>query len=102
MVTPTSSILSIADACEHLNIEMDSGDNHVIEAAIEAARRHVEAWLGPLDDFDPVPPDIVAALKLMVAHLYENREATSGGQGSVTVVPFGLHDLIGPYRRWEF
>lgn len=70
----------------------------------EAARQHVERWVGPLEDFgataDDVPSDIKAAIRMFVGHLVANREATA------TDVPaeiaLGFHDLIGPYRKWEF
>ncbi|MCS0494337.1 head-tail connector protein [Ancylobacter sp. MQZ15Z-1] len=98
----TSDILPLADLKADLRIDFDDDDT-LLGGKLEAARRHVEAWCGPLEDFaDGVPADLIEAMKLLAGHLYENREATYAGQGEVTEVPFGFHDLIGPYRKWEF
>lgn len=98
----SESIVTLAALKKHLNITLDDDDD-VLASNREAARRHIEAWCGPLDDFGvEVPADLVEAMKMLAGHLYENREASFVGQGSVTEVPFGFHDLIGPYRKWEF
>jgi len=39
-----------------------------------------------------VPPDIVQAVRMMVAHLDQNREAAD--------TPFGVETLLGPHRIW--
>lgn len=39
-----------------------------------------------------VPSDVIAAIKLMVGHLYENREATSGF--NVNEIPMGVKSLL--------
>lgn len=94
--------VSIAAVKRHLNVTTDADDG-VISNKMDAALRHIEAWCGPLADFaNGVPADLIEALKQLAAHLYENREATFVGQGGVSEVPFGFHDLIAPYRRWEF
>lgn len=41
-----------------------------------------------------IPANIKAAIKLMVGHLYMNREATT--PGSMTELPFGFTALLGP------
>lgn len=98
----SESIVTLAALKKHLNITL-ADDDDVLASNREAARRHIEAWCGPLDDFEAgVPADLVEAMKMLAGHLYENREASFIGQGSVTEVPFGFHDLIGPYRKWEF
>jgi uncharacterized phiE125 gp8 family phage protein len=48
-----------------------------------------------------VPADLKQAIKMLAAHLYENREATLVGQ-SASVIPFGIGDLVMPYRRYVF
>lgn len=98
----TEAIVSLAEMKEHLRIAAaETGFDTDISGKLEAARKHVEKWVGPLDDMaDGVPEDIKAALKLFAAHLYAHREAIA------TDVPAeiaaGFHDLIGPYRAWEF
>lgn len=42
------------------------------------------------------PASLVAAIKLMIGHLYANREAVAAG---ITEVPFGVTALCAPYRR---
>ncbi len=44
-----------------------------------------------------VPPAIRTAILLMVAHWYNNREASTEGQQSE--IPFGASALIAPFRR---
>ena len=98
----TGEIVSLNELKAHLNVTLDE-DDWVLSVKLDAARQHIEAWCGPLDTFEgAVPHDLREALKQLAGHLYENREATFIGQGAVTEVPFGFHELIGPYRRWEF
>jgi len=48
-----------------------------------------------------VPKPIKAAIKLLVAELYEHREDVNVGQ-SVNAMPFGSEALLAPYRIWDF
>ncbi len=96
----TDDILSLADLKAHAIIEHDDDDVD-LGAKREAARRHIEAYVGSLDDFtDGVPADIVEAMKLLATHFYQTREAAQGD--ALSEIPFGVFDLIGPYRKWEF
>lgn len=98
----TSDIVSLAEIKAHLGDTLDIDDT-LLTGMLEAARRHIEAWCGPFDDIEgDVSPALCEALKQLAGHFYENREATFIGQGSVSEVPFGFYDLIGPYRKWEF
>jgi len=48
-----------------------------------------------------VPRPILHAIKLLAAHLYENREATSrsvAGESGLKEIPFGVRDLLFPYK----
>ena len=45
---------------------------------------------------DDVPTPIKQAIKLLVAHLYENRELVS--QNSVNTIPYTVGQLLQPYR----
>lgn len=46
-----------------------------------------------------VPSSLKLAVKLLAAHLYENREATAPIE--IREVPLGIHALLKPWRVWE-
>lgn len=48
-----------------------------------------------------VPLPLYEAIKLLVAHWYENREASLVGVTS-SELPFGLIDILNRYRAWVF
>lgn len=54
------------------------------------------------DEPEHVPAPIRQAIKMHVAHLYENREATYLGQGGFAPVPFAVDELLSSYRTWVF
>lgn len=45
-----------------------------------------------------LPADIVAAIKLLVGHLYANREAVSAN--GLAVLPLGVEQLLWPYKHF--
>ncbi|WP_353444010.1 head-tail connector protein [Sphingomonas faeni] len=45
----------------------------------------------------PAPSALITAVKMLMAHLYRNREATSIG-AAISEVPFGVSVLCQPYR----
>lgn len=99
------SILSVEDVKAHANITI-SEDDTLLEGKIAAA----EAWVGkfigtPLDDAtafpDGTPEPLKEAVRQLVAHLYENREASIVAV-SAELMPLGLYDLMAPYREWSF
>ena len=47
------------------------------------------------------PAPLKEAVRQLAGHLYENREATLVGTGA-SALPFGVMDLLGPYRAWSF
>lgn len=47
--------------------------------------------------YSQVPADLVAAIKLLAAHLYENREAVLVGENAV-VLPFAVDALVSRHR----
>jgi uncharacterized phiE125 gp8 family phage protein len=51
---------------------------------------------------EDVPSSIRAAIKLLVAHLYEQRELVNIGIQNVTEIPFTLNALLMSYRLWNF
>lgn len=49
-----------------------------------------------------VPVPFYEAIKLLVAHWYENREAALVGAGTFGELPLGLPEILTPYRTWSF
>jgi hypothetical protein len=94
--------LSILDVGDHLNFTSEelARDNSVIYAITKAAIAHTETLCGTLTD--PVPEDLIAAVKLLCGHLYENREDTIYGTGAVSSVPNGYAEMILNHRVWAF
>lgn len=94
-------IVSLHDMKAHLRVEHSDDDAQILDA-LAAAQGVVESWCGPLDDFaDGVPAALVQAMKMLVAHFYENREATLM-EGRGTEMLFGFFDLIDPHRLRAF
>ena len=98
------SVITLDDMKSHLNVTT-TDDDTLITAKIAAA----EAFITPYvlaatieTDFPSgAPPDLQEAVRQLAAHLYENREASVIGN-TPSVLPFGLWDLIGPYRLMSF
>jgi uncharacterized phiE125 gp8 family phage protein len=54
---------------------------------------------GGSPDNNPLPPAILAAMKLMLGHLWENREAVTDGRvNSLMEIPLGIARLLGPWK----
>lgn len=99
------TIISVEDAKAHMNIVGDDDDT-LIAAKIEAAEAWAARFIGvELDDAetfpDGVPEPVKEGIRQLVAHLYENREATVPSIALTEVRP-GLYDLLNPYRCWVF
>lgn len=99
------SIISIEDAKAHMNVTADDDDT-LIAAKIEAAEGWIAKFIGTaLNDAtsfpDGTPEPLKEAVRQLVAHLYENREATLAGITMSDVSP-GLFDLMAPYREYVF
>lgn len=95
------TILALDDAKAHLNVFV-TDDDTLIQNKIAAA----EAWIGQyigqdLNTLSPFPDPLKEAIRQLVAHLYNNREASLIGINIVDNCP-GLFDLLAPYRTWNF
>lgn len=53
------------------------------------------------DSGSDVPGPIIQAIKLLVSHMYENREPVNIGS-SVSEIPMAIDALLAPYRVWTF
>lgn len=83
---------------QHLNLD-DGFDAPLLAHHLEAAEGHIANLIGATALPVPVPPAITQAVLMLTAFWYENREAAAGG-GSPYVVPFGVTELLQPYRKW--
>lgn len=99
------SVITVEDAKAHMNVTTDADDD-LIAGKIGAA----EAWIGKfvgfaLDDAeafpDGTPEPIREATRQLVAYWYEQREAVLIGI-TADEVPFGVVDLLNPFREWVF
>jgi hypothetical protein len=97
--------LRIEDVAPHLNftdseLVKDGPTSQILHDLITAAIAHTETLCGTLTN--PVAPEVIQAIKMLVAHLYENRETTIYGSGTVSSVPFGYDELILNFKAWAF
>lgn len=95
------SVIELADLKAHLNVTFDTDDD-LITGKIEAAEDWIAMFVGM--DWPPASPvsgALKEAIRQLAAHLYENREASLVGVTSQDL-PFGLLDLLTPYRAWAF
>lgn len=62
----------------------------------------VVATVGFGDTPEDVPEDIKQAILMLVAHSYQNREALNDSVNgpSSNRVPFGVNDLLSPYKKY--
>lgn len=111
MALPSSAAVTLSDVKEHLNQTLDV-DDALIERKIMAAQEHLENLLGfALDAEYPttgsvtypatVPASIKECICQLVAHWFENREATLVGV-SAQQLPFSVWDIVNAHRRWSF
>ncbi|MEO9340469.1 head-tail connector protein [Mesorhizobium sp. SB112] len=95
------SVITLDDAKTHLNITTDADDALII-TKIEAAEAYVDRWLETkLADMTPVPADLKEAIRQLVGHFYENREASLVGI-SADELPLGFREIIDQHRAWSF
>jgi len=95
-------IVTVEQLRQQLNLDPGIEDDAFLAGKIGAAESWIEAFIGePLADLDPMPGAIREAILQLAAHLFVNREAVLVGV-SASPVPFGVVDLIRPWRAWEF
>jgi hypothetical protein len=90
----------------HLNISESDSPGLVLK--VLAAEDFIGKFIGkelsafdPISENRPIPDAITMAVFMLAGHLWENREATLVGI-SAEQVPFGVLDLIAPYREYVF
>ena len=92
--------VSLENLKAHLNITSDE-DDAVLIAKLEAATEWIAKYTGVPVNAPDAPAPFNEATRQLAAHLYENREATMVGV-TAQALPFGLLDLLNPYREWAF
>lgn len=111
------ALVSLTLAKKHLNV-FHNDDDTLIEAYLGAAETIVSEYVdravyGPVDDSPPgappsgddgtaieVTPAITAAILLVLADLYENRESDTW-EADAAVLPRAVRALLAPYRVWR-
>jgi len=95
------SQISVADVKPHLSVASDdTGNDTLIQGYIDAAEAWVVSHLRrDLATEFPTdwPPAILQAVRMLVAHWYEAREAVAATPGGAAV-PYGPKALLAPYR----
>ena len=92
--------VSTANLKAHLNISTDMDDG-LLSDKIAASSEWIAQYTGIPIDASDMPAPVNEAIRQLAAHLYENREATLVGVTAQSL-PFGLLDLLMPYREWVF
>lgn len=98
------AVVTLADMKAELGITDDT-DDAMITAKIDEAQAWLESFLGysiTTQFPDGAPDDIVMAVKMQTAHLFENREASVVGV-AIQLAPNGVDDVIRNRRSyaWE-
>lgn len=94
-------VVTVEDVKQHLNIVGDE-DDALLAGKIDAAEAFVGRWtVTPLAEMETVPADLLEAVRQLVGHWYENREASIVGV-SAEQTPLGFWDLVNPHREWSF
>ena len=94
------SVIQLDDMKAHLNVTFDT-DDVLIQGKIDAAEDFISSFYDGTWPPAMPAPGLLEAIRQLGAHLYENREASLIGVTSQEL-PFGLMDLLTPYRAWAF
>ncbi|WP_375763078.1 head-tail connector protein [Bradyrhizobium sp. Pha-3] len=93
-------MITLDQAKAHLNITTDL-DDALIQGKLDAAKAWVGSYTASDADADTAPAPVREAVLMLTANLYENREASLVGV-TAQALPFGLLDLLAPYRAFAF
>ena len=94
--------ITLNEAKAHLNVDanMTEDDNYItslldlVEIVVE---NHIHDTLTNLEDINNnIPKPLIHAMKVLIAHFYENREPVLIG-ASVITMPYTLEYLLDPY-----
>jgi uncharacterized phage protein (predicted DNA packaging) len=94
-------VIDVADIKAHLNVTT-SADDALLTGKIAVAEAWIEQFTGEaFADYETIPEPLKEAVRQLASHLYENREASLIGV-TAQELPFGVLDLLTPYRAWAF
>lgn len=88
--------MTFEDLKTHLNITGDD-DDAILAVKLAAAEEWISCFVSPVD---LSRPSVQEAILQVAATYYEQREAVF--TGGLDIVPFGVWDLIEPYRVRTF
>ncbi|TPW32747.1 head-tail connector protein [Pararhizobium mangrovi] len=87
--------IDLATAKAHCRIDFDE-DDALVQRLIAAAMDHLSS-IGVDMEAVYLPSAVCQAVLMLVAHLYENREATASVP--VASIAIGVDRLVAPYRE---
>ncbi|WP_316394937.1 head-tail connector protein [Bradyrhizobium sp. 33ap4] len=93
-------MITLEAAKAHLNVTTDF-DDVLIQQKLDAAKAWVGSYTAGDVDADSAPAPVLEAVLQLCGHLYENREASLVGV-TASSLPFGMLDLLCPYRAFAF
>jgi uncharacterized phage protein (predicted DNA packaging) len=93
-------VVTLESLKAHLNVTTDV-DDALIGEKLAAAAEWVSKLTAISADATDIPAPVNEAVRQLAAHLYENREASLVGVTAQSL-PFGMMDLLDPYRAWVF
>lgn len=95
--------VSVEELKAHLNIDIQSDDDYIEQlsmAAQNSVEKRIQCQLSEyVNKEGNLIPSLKHAIKIMVATLYDNREAVSFGQPHP--VPYTLDYLITPFIKYK-
>lgn len=95
------AIVTLAEMKEELGI-IDDVDDALITAKIDSAQAHLEALIGYsiTDRYGTaIPADLIAAVKMLAAGFFENRESSVVGV-SASETPHGVWEIVANRRNY--
>jgi hypothetical protein len=94
--------LTLELAKEQCNVDFDDDDTFItrlLDVTEAAVANELEEDLENLEVESTLPPDLIHAMYLLLAHFYANREALIIGVGA-TIVPLAYKMLILPFKTY--
>lgn len=95
-------MLTLQQAKAHLNLTHDLDDALVSDLILEsqeAVERYLDKTYQELEaEYGSLPRPVLSAQKLMLGHLYENREATTEKPSRLLAI--GVDALLNPFRNF--